>query len=191
MITLEFLITSLIVVLIPGTGVIMLTTFSEDEHIARARRVLEEHRSAVEVIIWQGERQVGALSAVSDPAYDVAAHRARAGAEVAWQPWSPETFARAGLHAMGEEESARFLLELEALANRGTGVHQQADAPRRAVAVDDRQAPADLTYAWSFGDGRTSSAQNPTYSYAAAGTFTESGCGTEGGTSPGSTLTRA
>jgi hypothetical protein len=30
--------------------------------LVRARRVLEEHPSAVEVIIWQGERQVGAFS---------------------------------------------------------------------------------------------------------------------------------
>lgn len=29
--------------------------------LERARRVLEEHRSSVEVIIWQGERRVGAL----------------------------------------------------------------------------------------------------------------------------------
>lgn len=36
--------------------------------LVRARRVLEDHRSAVEVVIWQGERQVGALNRVSDPA---------------------------------------------------------------------------------------------------------------------------
>jgi len=36
--------------------------------LVRARRVLDDHRSAVEVIIWQGERRVGALSRVSDPA---------------------------------------------------------------------------------------------------------------------------
>jgi len=34
----------------------------------RARRVLDDHRSAVEVIIWQGERQVGALDRVSSSA---------------------------------------------------------------------------------------------------------------------------
>jgi hypothetical protein len=33
-----------------------------------ARRVLREHRSAVEVVIWHGERQVGAVSRVADPA---------------------------------------------------------------------------------------------------------------------------
>lgn len=30
--------------------------------LVRARRVLDDHLSAVEVTIWQGERQVGALS---------------------------------------------------------------------------------------------------------------------------------
>lgn len=30
--------------------------------LAHARRVLEDHASSVEVIIWQGERQVGAVS---------------------------------------------------------------------------------------------------------------------------------
>lgn len=30
--------------------------------LVRARRVLDEHPSAVEVVIWQGERQVGAFS---------------------------------------------------------------------------------------------------------------------------------
>lgn len=34
----------------------------------RARRVLADHLSAVEVVIWQGERQVGALSRVTDDA---------------------------------------------------------------------------------------------------------------------------
>jgi hypothetical protein len=34
--------------------------------IAHARQVLSEHESAVEVIIWQGERQVGAVARVVD-----------------------------------------------------------------------------------------------------------------------------
>jgi hypothetical protein len=38
------------------------------EALVRARRVLDEHMSAVEVVIWQGERHVGALSRVADPA---------------------------------------------------------------------------------------------------------------------------
>jgi hypothetical protein len=33
----------------------------------RARRVLDDHASAVEVEVWQGERRVGALARVSDP----------------------------------------------------------------------------------------------------------------------------
>ena len=33
-----------------------------------ARRVLGDHRSSIEVVIWQGERRVGAVSRVSDPA---------------------------------------------------------------------------------------------------------------------------
>ncbi|RAK64879.1 hypothetical protein [Phenylobacterium kunshanense] len=36
--------------------------------LAVARRVLDEHRSSVEVIIWQGERRVGAVSRITDPA---------------------------------------------------------------------------------------------------------------------------
>ncbi|WP_337188513.1 hypothetical protein [Phenylobacterium sp.] len=34
----------------------------DDAHaLARAGRVLSEHDSAVEVVVWQGERQVGAV----------------------------------------------------------------------------------------------------------------------------------
>lgn len=40
----------------------------DQDALARARRVLDDHRSAVEVVIWQGERQVGSLGRVSDPA---------------------------------------------------------------------------------------------------------------------------
>jgi hypothetical protein len=36
--------------------------------LVRARRVLDEHPSAVEVVIWQGERQVGAFSRATNPA---------------------------------------------------------------------------------------------------------------------------
>lgn len=42
-------------------------TFEEDGDtpaLARAERVLSEHPSAVEVVIWQGERRVGAVSRV-------------------------------------------------------------------------------------------------------------------------------
>lgn len=38
------------------------------EAMDRARRVLADHLSAVEVVIWQGEREVGALSRVKDDA---------------------------------------------------------------------------------------------------------------------------
>lgn len=34
----------------------------DDEAMARARRVLDEHLSAVEVVIWYGERRVGSLA---------------------------------------------------------------------------------------------------------------------------------
>lgn len=36
--------------------------------LVQARRVLAEHSSAVEVIIWQGERQVGAVVGAADMA---------------------------------------------------------------------------------------------------------------------------
>lgn len=38
-----------------------------DAHL-RARRVLDDHLSATEVVIWLGERRVGALSRVTDVA---------------------------------------------------------------------------------------------------------------------------
>lgn len=40
-------------------------TFEEagdDAALERATRVLADHRSAVEVVIWQGERRVGAVA---------------------------------------------------------------------------------------------------------------------------------
>jgi hypothetical protein len=36
--------------------------------LARAQQVLREHLSAVEVVVWQGERRVGAVARVTDPA---------------------------------------------------------------------------------------------------------------------------
>lgn len=39
----------------------------DEDALLRARRVLDDHLSAVEVVIWQGERQVGAVSRVSNP----------------------------------------------------------------------------------------------------------------------------
>jgi hypothetical protein len=38
------------------------------EALARARRVLDEHLSAVEVVVWHGERQVGALTRAASAA---------------------------------------------------------------------------------------------------------------------------
>jgi len=38
------------------------------EALAHAPRVLDEHLSAVQVVIWQGEREVGALSRVTSAA---------------------------------------------------------------------------------------------------------------------------
>jgi hypothetical protein len=46
-------------------------TFEQPDDAAalvRARRVLAEHASAVEVVVWQGERCVGAVARVADPA---------------------------------------------------------------------------------------------------------------------------
>jgi hypothetical protein len=40
----------------------------EMDALVRAHRVLDDHRSAVEVVIWQGERRVGAVGRVADPA---------------------------------------------------------------------------------------------------------------------------
>lgn len=40
----------------------------DEAALARARRVLADHASAIEVVIWQGERRVGAIGRVSDPA---------------------------------------------------------------------------------------------------------------------------
>ncbi|TAJ72146.1 MAG: hypothetical protein EPO51_08495 [Phenylobacterium sp.] len=40
----------------------------EAHALVRARQVLDDHMSAVEVVIWQGERQVGAVGRVADPA---------------------------------------------------------------------------------------------------------------------------
>lgn len=39
----------------------------DDQALDRARQVLAEHLSAVEVVVWQGERRVGAVSRVVDP----------------------------------------------------------------------------------------------------------------------------
>jgi hypothetical protein len=36
--------------------------------LKRARQVLEEHLSSVEVVIWQGERRVGAVARVTGEA---------------------------------------------------------------------------------------------------------------------------
>jgi len=33
--------------------------------LVRARRVLEEHLSAAEVVVWRGERQIGAVARVA------------------------------------------------------------------------------------------------------------------------------
>jgi hypothetical protein len=40
----------------------------DDTALERARQVLAEHPSAVEVVIWQGERRVGAVGRVAHPA---------------------------------------------------------------------------------------------------------------------------
>lgn len=41
---------------------------NDAEALARAPRVLDEHLSAVQVVIWRGERQVGALDRATSAA---------------------------------------------------------------------------------------------------------------------------
>ncbi|MBW8815450.1 MAG: hypothetical protein JF588_18670 [Caulobacterales bacterium] len=38
------------------------------EAMRRARGVLQEHRSSIEVVVWQGERRVGAVTRAHHPA---------------------------------------------------------------------------------------------------------------------------
>ena len=40
----------------------------DDTALQTAQQVLREHRSSVEVVVWQGERRVGAISQVVNPA---------------------------------------------------------------------------------------------------------------------------
>ncbi|MDZ4374187.1 MAG: hypothetical protein U1C74_22570 [Phenylobacterium sp.] len=47
-----------------GSSTVFETFEHEDDAraLARAKRILTEHHSAVEVVVWQGERQVGAVA---------------------------------------------------------------------------------------------------------------------------------
>ncbi len=58
-----------------------------------------------------------------------------------------------------------------------------------AVSFNDASSNNPTSWAWDFGDGGTSSAQNPTYSYAAAGTYTVSMTATNSCGSNSSTMT--
>lgn len=40
----------------------------DDQALGRARQVLREHASSVEVVIWHGERRVGAVARATTPA---------------------------------------------------------------------------------------------------------------------------
>ena len=40
----------------------------DPQALAYARRVLDEHLSSVEVVVWQGERRVGAVARTALPA---------------------------------------------------------------------------------------------------------------------------
>jgi hypothetical protein len=40
----------------------------DDSALSYARQVLDEHRSAVEVVVWQGERLVGSVTRTTLPA---------------------------------------------------------------------------------------------------------------------------
>jgi hypothetical protein len=40
----------------------------DDAALARAERVLADHASAVQVVVWQGERRVGAVARDPQPA---------------------------------------------------------------------------------------------------------------------------
>ena len=46
----------------------MLEQADADAALNRARQVLREHDSAVEVVVWRGNRRVGAVARISDPA---------------------------------------------------------------------------------------------------------------------------
>lgn len=41
---------------------------TDDDALRRAEQVLREHPSAVGVVVWQGERRVGAIGLVADHA---------------------------------------------------------------------------------------------------------------------------
>lgn len=40
----------------------------DERALHTAQQVLREHRSSVEVVVWQGERRVGSISQVVNPA---------------------------------------------------------------------------------------------------------------------------
>ncbi len=53
-----------------GSGTVIETFELASDSLAmrRAQAVLEEHRSSVEVVVWQGERRVGAVTRTHHPA---------------------------------------------------------------------------------------------------------------------------
>lgn len=45
-----------------STGFETFDLHDEDQALDRAREVLADHRSCVEVVVWEGERRVGAVA---------------------------------------------------------------------------------------------------------------------------------
>ncbi len=72
-----------------------LDTPAGDPSAARRRSVGMHVRAALVALALTACGAPRPLPLHRDPAYDVAAARARPGAEVDWQPWAPATFARA------------------------------------------------------------------------------------------------
>ncbi len=71
-----------------------------------------------------------------------------------------------------------------------SGAPTSGNAPLSVTFTNSSTGTAPLTYAWTFGDGGTSTAANPVYAYATAGTYTvtlttTNACGSDGETKTG------
>jgi PKD repeat protein len=81
--------------------------------------------------------------------------------------------------ASGASDSDQVILNVDdtapvaqATATPSPAMVEQAVAFDGSGTTDQETADADLTFAWTFGDGATSSAVSPSHAYATAGTFT-------------------
>ena len=71
-----------------------------------------------------------------------------------------------------------------------SGTPTSGNAPLSVTFTNSSTGTGPLTYAWTFGDGGTSTAANPVYAYATAGTYTvtlttTNACGSDGETKTG------